>query len=419
MTDGSAHRPSKVLLNFTAASLGLMAATMLSNLVIIKWLEPEETGVWQTLVLAQSYMAFAQLGFFNGLNREFPFWMGRGDGEKAHRMAATTLTQSLFCAVFSFLVFGGALLYFGDERTWLLGLTAMGIMTSAGFYRDYLAATYRTSQAFQSLAGVHWVHALLLIVTVPLVAFWGFDGLCMRLIVLGLFVPLLMHRSRPVHVSPTWDWSCVRELLRAGAPLLGLSYLITLANGFDRLLLLGHVGVLGVGLFAPAIAVKNGIQALPMAINQYISPRLSQSLGESGDSRSLWSLSWRATGATCLAMVPIIAIGWFVIPPLVESFFPKYTEAIYPAQILLLSGLFTGVSAGTAVLASLKDWLALGLFSVLNVAAFWFLPSYFMEGENPLVGVATGWLAARAILLPIGLILIYFATHRTRPKVAT
>ena len=419
MNEPSAQKPRKVLVNFTMASLGLMAATMLSNLVIIRWLEPEETGVWQTLVLAQSYMAFAQLGFFNGLNREFPFWVGRGDSDKAHRMAATTLTQSLFCALFSFLIFGGALLYFGDERTWLLGLTAMGVMTSAGFYRDYLAATYRTSQAFNALAGVHWSHALMLIVTVPLVALWGFDGLCLRLIILGAVVPFLMHRTRPVNVTPSWDWGCVRELLSAGAPLLALSYLITLANGFDRVLLLAHVGVLGVGLFAPAIAVKNGIQALPVAINQFISPRLSQTLGERGDPRALWRTSWMATGATCLVMVPVIAIGWFAIPPLVEAFFPKYTQAIYPAQLLLLSGLFTGISAGTAVLASLKAWVPLGMFSVLNVAAFWFLPSYFMEQGDPLVGVATGWLVARGLLLPAGLILIYFATHRTTPKVST
>lgn len=406
----------KVFVSFTGSSIGLMVATMLSNLVIIRWLVPEETGVWQTLVLAQSYMTFAQLGFFNGLNREFPFWVGRGDQAKAERLAATTLTHSIFCALFSFLVFGGALVYLGDERTWSMGLIAMGVMASAGFYRDYLAATYRTSQAFQSLAKIYWIHALLLIATVPLVAMWGFTGLCMRLVVLGVLVPWLMHRSRPVHVSPTWDWLSVRELLSAGAPLLGLSYLITLANGFDRVLLLGHVGVLGVGLFAPAMAVKNGIHALPMAINQFISPRLSQSLGEKGDPRLLWQQGWKTTCATCLAMVPVVAIGWFVIPPLIEAFFPKYTEAIYPAQLLLLSGLFTGISAGTAVLASLKDWLALGLYALLNMILFWFVPAYFMQDHEPLVGVALGWLVTRAILLPVGLVLIYFATHRANVK---
>ena len=38
-----------------------------------------------------------------------------------------------------------------------------------------------------------------------------------------------------------------------------------------------------------------------------------------------------------------------------------------------------------------------------------------MEGLI-LLGVATGWLVARILLLPVGLILIYFATHRTRPR---
>jgi O-antigen/teichoic acid export membrane protein len=418
MSDEAMTKPKSVVVNFTMASMGLMASAMLSNLVIIRWLEPEETGVWQTLVLAQSYMAFAQLGFFNGLNREFPFWVGKGDVEKAHRMAATTLTQSLFCALFSFLLFGGALLYFGDERTWLLGLTAMGVMTSAGFYRDYLAATYRTSQAFGVLAKVHWIHALTLLATVPLVTFWGFDGLCARLILVGLVVPFFMHRSRPVDVKPSWDWVCVRELLSAGTPLLALSYLITLANGFDRIILLGHVGILGVGLFAPAIAIKNGIQALPAAINQFISPRLSQALGESGDPRALWRTSWIATVSTCLSMVPVVVIGWFALPPLIEMFFPKYTAAIEPAQLLLLSGLFSGISAGTAVLASLKAWLPLTLFSLSNLGLFWFLPSYYAAGGDSLVGVATGWLVARAILLPVGLILIYFATHRYSAKAA-
>jgi O-antigen/teichoic acid export membrane protein len=225
-----------------------------------------------------------------------------------------------------------------------------------------------------------------------------------------------MHLYRPVKVKPSWDWGLAKELLSAGTPLLALSYLITLANGFDRVILLSHVGVVGVGIFAPAIAVKNGIQALPAAINQYISPRLSQALGKSDDPRSLWRTSWIATVSTCLAMVPVVAIGWFVLPPLIEGFFPKYTDSIFPAQLLLASGLFSGISAGTAVLASLKAWGPLATFSVLNLILFWCLPIHFASGADPLVGVATGWLIARAILLPVGLLLIYFATHRRLPE---
>ena len=118
-------------------------------------------------------------------------------------------------------------------------------------------------------------------------------------------------------------------------------------------------------------------------------------------------------------MIPVVAIGWFALPPLIEAFFPRYVEAIYPAQLMLASGLFTGLSAGTAVLASLKAWAALALLNGLTLALLWILPSFFAAQMDPLVGVAWGWLLARAILLPIGLGLIYWATQTIRNEVST
>ena len=416
--ESTSERPRKTLVSFSLASVALMGATMVSNLAVIRWLMPEQTGIWQTLVLAQSYFAFAQLGFFNGLNREYPFWMGRKEPEKARKMAGTAQLQAGICSVGSLVIFALALL-FTDDPEWMKGIIAMGLVTGSGFYREYLAATYRTNAAFDDLARIFWVQAALLILTVPLVYWLRFDGLCLRLGLVALSVVFLMHRTRPVRVRAMWDMPSVKALLSAGAPLLALSYLITLSNGFDRVILLSHVGVVAVGLFAPALAIKNAMNALPAAVNQFISPRLSQRLGATSDAKSLWGTSWRATLATCGVMVPVVAVGWFALPPLIEAFFPRYVEAIYPAQLMLASGLFTGLGAGTAVLASLKAWVALGVLNSLTLGLLWVLPSYFAGQMEPLVGVAWGWLLARAILLPIGLGLIYGATHAKRNEVST
>ncbi len=410
------ERPKRTLITFTLSSVALMGATMVSNLAVIRWLLPEETGIWQTLVLAQSYFAFAQLGFFNGLNREYPFWIGRGDPGKARTLAAAAQLQAIVCALLALVAFSVALL-FTDSDKWMKGLLTMGVVTASGFYREYLAATYRTTRAFADLARIYWIHAALLLGTVPLVYWLHFDGLCIRLAVLGLAVVFLMHRRRPVRVRPGWNRPSVKTLLSAGAPLLALSYLVTFSNGFDRLILLAEVGVVAVGLFAPALAIKNAMNALPAAVNQYISPRLSQRLGAMDDPKSLWGTSWRATGATCLAMVPVVVIGWFLLPPLISTFFPRYEASILPAQLMLASGLFTGLGAGTAVLGSLKAWTALCVLNVSTLALLWFFPSLFASRMDPLVGVAAGWLVARAILLPLGLGLIYLATHARRREV--
>ena len=415
MTEGNESR--RTLVRFTASSMVLMGAAMVSNLAVIRWLMPEETGIWQTLVLAQSYFAFAQLGFFNGLNREYPFWIGRGDPEKARTLAAAAQLQAILCAILSLVAFSVATL-FTDSTEWTKGLLTMGVVTASGFYREYLAATYRASQAFADLARIYWIHAFLLLATVPLVYWLKFDGLCIRLGVVAVAVVGLMHHRRPVRTRPRWDLPSVKTLLSAGAPLLALSYLITLANGFDRVILLAEVGVVAVGVFAPAIAIKNAMNALPAAVNQYISPRLSQRLGATDDPKSLWGTSWRATLATCAVMIPVVAIGWFVLPPLISGFFPRYEASIFPAQLMLASGIFTGLGAGTAVLASLKAWKALGTLSGATLVLLWVLPSTFASQMDPLVGVAVGWLVARAILLPLGLGLIYLATHANPKEVS-
>ena len=409
----------RVLMRFTIASMALMVATMVSNLAVIRWLLPEETGIWQTLVLAQSYFAFAQLGFFNGLNREYPFWVGRGDPQKARKMAATAQLQGLVCSALGALTFFGAILFFTDSPNWPEALVAMGVVTGSGFYREYLAATYRTSKAFTALARVFWIQAALLVLTVPLVYWLRFDGLCIRLALVAIVVVVLMHWNRPVRVGPQWDIKAAKALLSAGAPLLALSYLVVLANGFDRVILLAHAGVAVVGLFAPAIAVKNAMQALPMAVNQYLSPKLSQRLGATNDPKALWSTSWRATLAICAIMVPIVAIGWFLLPPAIRTLFPRYEAAILPAQLLLVSGVFTGISAGTAVLAALKSWRELIIFNVASLLLLYFLPNHFAQTGSAMEGVATGWLVARAILLPLGLGLIYMATHRRHANLDT
>ena len=72
-----------------------MGATMVSNLAIIPSLLPLETGVWQTLTLVQSYAMFVQLGFFNGLAREYPYLMGQDKPDLADPEALFRTTSPM------------------------------------------------------------------------------------------------------------------------------------------------------------------------------------------------------------------------------------------------------------------------------------------------------------------------------------
>jgi hypothetical protein len=56
-------------------------------------------GVWHTLLIVLSYLGVVRLGIVNGMGRELPFALGRGDVEAGRRIAATTLLYNVVCSV--------------------------------------------------------------------------------------------------------------------------------------------------------------------------------------------------------------------------------------------------------------------------------------------------------------------------------
>jgi len=399
---------------FVGSSVGLMVAQMLANILVIRWLEPHDTGVWQTLMLIQSYAGFAQLGLFSGLNRELPFLLGKDQESRARTLISTVQGHAIFCVLTVLALSGAVLLLMDLEPRWQMGVGMVGISTAASLYFQYLAVIYRGTQRFSRLSIANGVQALFALGSVPMVFFWGFEGLCARIAILALCWVGLLHVGRPVRVPPGWDWSAIRQLLAAGGPAFGLGYLLTIAYGLDRLLLLEAGGVVLVGLYAPAGAAKVGLAAIPAAINAYMSPKLSHRLGETRDPGALWSLTWKAAVGTTLLMIPIAAVGWWTMPWLIEAIFPKYAEGSAAAQVICLSGLFLSCRAVTCVLSTLKAWWEFSILNVLTLLLLWLLPWYFARHseEGALYGIAFGWVCACALLFPIGLGLMYRATHK-------
>lgn len=407
---GSVERRSAV--SFTASSLVYMAASMVSNLVVIRWLAPAEAGIWQTLVMVQSWFSFVQLGFFNGLNHELPFRWGRGERDLALRMASVTFGWSLLCATLAPIAFGVALLFYADEPQWALGLGAAGMATAFTFYREYLGVTFRTAEAFHDLAWINVVQAVLAVATVPLVVAGAFDGLCLRMAVLGAAAAALLHWKRPHRLRPAWDLDVAKRLVAVGAPFVAIGFLASFANGLDRVILLGTGGVTAVGLFTPALALKAGATFLPGALNQLLLPRLEFRRGQAGDPHALWRTSSKAVAVSTLLMLPVVLLGWFLLPPLVRFAFPQYEAGIDAARVVLLGTLLSGLEAGTAVLSATRSYVRLASLQVAAVVLLGGLPWLFTFAfADPLVAVATGFLVARLLLFPLGLGLMYRATH--------
>ncbi len=406
-------------LAFAGSSVAVNAATLIAGVLVLRWIEPAAIGVWQTLLLAQSWLNLIRFGVLNGMNRELPYLLGRNDTAAAYRTAQIAQLHALLCSVLAAAGFSLSLVFLGTwGEAWLWGLAAMLVVAAAGFYNGYLQATFRSHKEFDRLSKVQWLQAAFLLLLPAFAWRWGFAGFCAHAALQAMLVTGCAHALRPIRLPPAFDWKVARQLLATGLPLFVSSYLYVVGLGLERVVLLyrGHVQALG--MYAPAVAVLSAMAVVPAAVSMYLYPRISFHLGQTQDPRQLWKLSRFAIAASVGCGLPVVLLGWPLIPPVVAEWFPAYAPAVPAMRISLLTGLMLGFASGTTLLGSLKAWKLQYIYVGTFLAAKAFFPWYWSSGPDPVTGVAWGGLLAATVTAVVAVWVAYRATHQETGRAA-
>jgi len=206
---------------FTVSRLACSAISIVGGLLTVRLVAPATLGFFNTASLGQGYLSWLQMGIFNGLNRELPYFYGKGDPEKAHEMAATAQFWSLLLGGLTFTGFaaaGAVSLFFGKH--WLgAALFANAVLAFTSFYNGYLNITFRTKHDFVKLAIIDFSVSIFALGLLALVWAWDFYGVCLRFSLIALASLLLLFIFRPVRVSPSWSVANFRHLIVTGIPI--------------------------------------------------------------------------------------------------------------------------------------------------------------------------------------------------------
>ena len=102
-------------------------------------------------------------------------------------------------------------------------------------------------------------------------------------------------------------------------------------------------------------------------------------------------------------MLPIAAAGWFVIPYLIEYFFPKYIESIWPIRLLMIGFLFSTRQMTKGFLITIKAYKVALALDIYDLIVFIVCPIAVISCfDMPLLSA-----------LSIGLSVAYFITYYT------
>ena len=393
--------------------------TMLTNLITIRWISPENIGLWNGYFIFVSYVYFIQLGVINGLSRELPFYLGKKKENIALGLAKTSLSI-VSANTILVLVFGFFFIWYAAIKSSIVSLsfnTSISIVSLMvlQFYTNYLLSTYRSNNSFKILTNIYIGMSAFILISLVFVMYYGYLGHIIRIPLIALIQLILLHVFRPFKIRPRFRLKFFKLLTSTGIPLFVFGYLTGIANTFNRLIILQLGTTLEMGLYSPAIAVNTAMRLIPVTLSQYIYPKFSFIAGESNSKETIWKLAIRVSFYVFLILIPITVIGFFLMPWLIASIFPNYTEGVFAAQLATIAGLFSGASIGFATsLNTMKAFKHIGTLSIVRAIVFYGLIFSFAVNMNVLDGVAYGVLFSEIVYFILSVLIArhYFISKK-------
>jgi len=327
---------------FVGGSIFKSIIQIIANIFVLAYISPEHMGIWNSILLFQTYSVFVQIGVINGFNREYPYEIGRENRDSARLLAETALAYTLLAIIL--VLIAGSLAYLildSSSRILNISLLVIVIITAMRFYEQYLAATFRSNQAFKSLGKVYIIRGIFGLATLPLVIYYLYHGYLIRILLTTCVTLLLMHLIRPVRVKIRFSKQHFITMFKYGVYIFILSYIFTSSETIDRILLLKFKGHEYVGYYTVAFMAYNAFRMIPTTIANYIYPRLSIAIGRNEDMSVLWTKVMLTNLSMLLILLPLACLGLLVIPYIIKEYFPMYVMGISATQIILFAGVFS------------------------------------------------------------------------------
>lgn len=403
-----------------AASQAFSAMLMgVGGLVQARYIDPQVLGRYSAFTILAGYLSILHLGSVIALQREYPYWMGKGVPERARLIASVAqgwafllgwIVGGLYlCLALSALLRG----YHEAAAAW----TAQLAITAPSFYVAYLSSTYRSTNDFVTWSKLTAAGALTGFFMLPVVVLGGFWGLCVRGAVAAVVAAALLHRYRPLRVAPAFEARQFWGLVRFGLPIDLSNHLVysVLPATLGALVLhrfgLGVLGLLAFARVAETIALQ-----LAGSLSTVFVPRIHQQMGMT-ENLAHCARYIRRPMLLCITVVLAgILAGSVLCGPAVRMLTPKYEAAVPLIRLFLWAALFPVLNLPTHVLVAAKrnrDIITTHLTAFFTFVAL-ALACIFLN--RPYYFLVASYMVARGAGAGMGCLLLWMRVRSSEPR---
>ena len=331
--------------------------TTLVGLAVMRWLTPDELGMWNTVSIFLAYTPFLQLGIQSGLNTELPVFLGKNDTKTAEERIANGYGYAILVSIL-ILILGlifSVRSYSTNGLQECLGVVTITISAICSSFQLHLIARFRSSKSFDKLVTIMRIEIPITLMCVFLIYKLGYWGILLNNCIISLSDVILMFWKAPFkYIKPAIQKPVLFKMGKLGIAMMVLVQLRTAAQTLPRWIILMKSNRTKLGLYTPATAIGSLINLVPGQFAQFFYPQMGYKYGQTGNASTMWPYIKKMFWILPLAVLPISAAIYLLSPWLLQVFFPKYVDSLWAMRIMCITFLFTSANGTTMVFNSMK-----------------------------------------------------------------
>ena len=313
---------------------------ILRGFILAKFLGPSLYGLWHGLRVIINNSDHYNLGIYEGMRREVPYYRGKGDLKRVEEMISTAyLSGVLLASLTSCILIGISLLFSNrfDRATILCLWIVAGILMVRQIYL-FLCKKLESEGRFYSRSKAEllsvWLGVPLSIGLMFILDIYGFlIGILLGYLLAGFVV----QKGETIITEHRIRLGLSLDLLKIGFPIILIGLLLSALKSIDKLMILYFLDRTMLGYYGMAFVAASFIGFFPGALKSVLYPRLMEKLGEKGDKLTL--KRFLVEPSLLLVFLTLLVIGFvYLLAPVgIRILLPQYIPSITPTKILALS----------------------------------------------------------------------------------
>lgn len=351
-----------------------MALSIIASLVATAFIEPEDMGVIQSVLLVSAYLSFLHFGVYNGLNRNLAYYKAKNDSDKVQDMVNTTYSVSYAVAFVGAIVGVIISIYFlivGKPLVYLLSSLLLAINLIFTPLANALDTTFRSGQEFKRLGNIKNIETTIYALLSLLAIILGYIGKIISDSFKSFFSYVMRAFKAPYKRTGYGSKDSLILLIKTGFPMLISGYIWTLFVSCDQTYIATYLSKTEMGLYSLSRYVIIAVTVIPTAVNILLYPKAASQFAKTDNPHDLWSIWKKSILIYIVLLVPVCLVLYFLLPLLISTFMPKYVGGIRAAQYSLLTCM-TFISFGPSVVfGTLRRNTSYIIVMAVSVVLFW------------------------------------------------